>query len=131
MISNITMKNLILEKSSSTPSIDFNFNTGILKMEGRSIPEDPGDFYDKIFNWVDNYYQNPKEITKVDLQLEYINSGSSKYILGFLKIIEQKYSGGKDCIINWYYEEDDESVLELGEHFKSLLKVPFNLIEIY
>jgi hypothetical protein len=31
--------------------------------------------------------------------------------------------------VNWYYEEDDEAILSLGEHYKSSLKIPFNLIE--
>jgi hypothetical protein len=125
------MNNLLLEKTPATPLIDFNYKTGILKVEGRSIPEDPGEFYDKIFNWVDDYFKKPQKLTKIFLQLEYINSGSSKYILGLLKLVKNRYLHGNECIINWYYEEDDEALLELGEHYKNILQLPFNLVEIY
>ena len=125
------MKNVEIEKTNTTPYVLFKYNSGELKIEGRSIPEDPGDFYDPLFGWVLKYYEMPQKITRLDLQLEYINSGSSKYILGLLRIMKENYEKGNECIINWYYEEDDESVLELGEHYKNILKIPFNLVEIY
>lgn len=125
------MQNLFIEKTSNTPLVNFDYDQGLLRLEGRSIPEDPGDFYEKLFDWVEKYFKNPKTVTRVDLELEYVNSGSSKYILGLLKIIKQRHCEGSECIINWYYEEDDEALQELGEHYKSILKIPFNLIETY
>ena len=44
-------------------------------------------------------------------------------------MIKKRFDEGNNCIINWYYEEDDEAILSLGEHFKSTIKIPFNLIE--
>jgi hypothetical protein len=29
--------------------------------------------------------------------------------------------------INWYYEKDDDDILETGEEFKDDIEVPFNL----
>jgi hypothetical protein len=65
----------------------------------------------------------------MDLNLEYVNSGSSKYLLGIFRLIKKKHDEGKKSIINWYYEEDDEAILSLGEHYRSTVKIPFNLIE--
>jgi hypothetical protein len=36
----------------------------------------------------------------------------------------------KKYIINWYYEEGDEDILERGEYFSSVLNIPFNFIRI-
>jgi hypothetical protein len=36
----------------------------------------------------------------------------------------------KKFIINWYYEEGDEDILERGEYFSSILDVPVNIIKI-
>jgi len=33
-------------------------------------------------------------------------------------------------IVNWKYEEDDESVLQLGKDFESMLKLPFCFLEL-
>ena len=32
--------------------------------------------------------------------------------------------------VNWYYEEDDEDMLEAGEDYESIIRVPFKMIEI-
>ena len=123
------MKELIIEKTSNTPAVSFNPETGLLKIEGRSIPENPGDFFETLINWIKKYYDEPATLTQFDLNLEYVNSGSSKYLLGMFRLVKKRHDEGKKSVINWYYEEDDEAILSLGEHYRTTVKVPFNLIE--
>ncbi len=123
------MEKLEIEKRPNTPSVYFDPDSGNMKIEGRSIPENPGEFYDELIDWIKRYFKNPKSTTTIDLNLEYVNSGSSKYLLGFFRVMKEETKNGRDIIINWYYEEDDEAILHLGEHYKSSLKIPFNLIE--
>ncbi len=123
------MQPLQIEKTATTPRIDFNPGDGILRIEGRSIPENPGEFFEKLIAWIEEYYDDPAERTILELNLEYVNSGSSKYLLGILRIAKKMYDDGKNCVINWYYEEDDEAIFSLGDHYKKTIKVPFNLIE--
>ncbi len=123
------MKELTIKKTSNTPGVAFNPETGIMKIEGRSIPENPGDFFDPLIEWLEEYFQQPAEVTKIEMSLEYVNSGSSKYLLGIFRIIKKRHDEGKPCIISWYYEEDDEAIFSLGEHYRNTIKVPFNLIE--
>jgi hypothetical protein len=123
------MERLVIEKQSNTPGVTFDPNKGHLKIEGRSIPENPGEFYDMLIDWIREYFANPKNSTIFDLNLEYVNSGSSKYLLGLFRVIKEESTKGRNVTINWYYEEDDEAILSLGEHYKSSLKLPFNLIE--
>jgi hypothetical protein len=123
------MKELIIARSANTPGITFNPETGVMKIEGRSIPENPGDFFDPLIDWLEDYFSNPVELTRFELNLEYVNSGSSKYLLGIFRILKKKHDEGKNCSINWYYEEDDEAIYSLGEHYKNTIKIPFNLIE--
>jgi hypothetical protein len=123
------MKELIISKSTNTPGITFNPESGLMKIEGRSIPENPGDFFDPLIEWLEEYFNNPVENTRFDMNLEYVNSGSSKYLLGIFRILKKKHDEGKICSINWFYEEDDEAIYSLGEHYKNTIKMPFNLIE--
>ena len=123
------MKELVIQKTNNTPGINFDPEAGLMKIEGRSIPENPGDFFDPLIEWLEEYYKNPVEITRFEMNLEYVNSGSSKYLLGIFRILKKKHDAGKKCAISWYYEEDDEAIFGLGEHYKNTIKVPFNLIE--
>ena len=124
------MEELTLDRTQNTPYVNFDPGKGVLKLEGRSIPENPGDFYDQLYSWLDDYFNSPNKLTKFEMRLEYMNSGSSKYILGLFKKIQEYHEKGVECEVNWYYEEDDESILDLGEHYKTSLSLPFNLIEL-
>lgn len=104
------MLDLYIDKSPNTPKVDFKFDEGVLKIEGRAIPENPNEFFKPIFEWVDEYFKQPKELTTVVIKLEYINSGSSKSLLEFLRHIKEHHNNGNNCLVKWYFEEDDESV---------------------
>lgn len=119
------MTDLHIPKSSNTPKVDFSAKEGIMHIEGRSIPENPNEFYKPIILWTSEYFNNPLPITEFVFKLEYINSGSSKSLLEFLRAIKEQHSKGNSCIVKWHYEEDDEAVQELGEHYQYTLKIPF------
>lgn len=125
------MKDFYAEKTFNTPEISFSPSTGTLKIEGRSIPEDPGEIYDELIKMLNAYFIDPKEKTQVDIKLEYINSGSSKYMLEVLRTLKKNFDKGRNCEVNWHYEEDDESIYELGLHYQRTLQIPFNLIDYY
>ena len=46
------------------------------------------------------------------------------------KKLEAIHKTGKEVVINWYYEEDDEDMLEAGEDYQAIIKVPFKMIEV-
>ena len=125
------MNELVIEKTYSTPFVHFSAQTGVMRIEGRSIPENPAIFYEPLVKWLHDYFQNTKTKTKLDIKLDYINSGSTKSILGLLKEIKIFYDKGLECQINWHFEEDDESIRDLGKHYKSVIKLPINLVEIF
>ena len=124
------MEIIRIEKDIKTPFIEFDPLKGILTIEGRSIPEDPESFYDHLYSSILRYYKSPQKLTTFNFQFEYINSGSSKFILRLFHLIKKQYDGGNDCIVYWYYEEDDENILDLGRHYKNTFKLPFKFVEI-
>ncbi len=125
------MDKLEIQGTAKTPSIVFDPNEGRLEIKGRSIPENAIDFFKTLVDWLDEYAKNPKEMTEANIQLEYFNTSSSKCILDIFKKLESiNKQEGKNVVINWYYEEDDEDMLEAGEDYQSILKIPFKMIEI-
>ncbi len=123
------MEPISIAGTPKTPTVNFNSN-GKIEIKGRSIPENSIEFYDPLVKWLEDYLSNPAELTEVNIQLEYFNTSSSKCILDVFKKLEAIYKSGNEVIINWYYEEDDEDMLEAGEDYQSIIKVPFKMIEI-
>lgn len=124
------MNNIVMTGSAKTPDLNFDANTGVLTIKGRSIPENSVEFYKPVIEWLDEYIKQPQAKTVVNIQLEYFNTSSSKCILDILKKFEVISKNGNDIIINWHYESDDEDMLEAGEDYQSIIKAPFNIVEI-
>ena len=103
---------------------------GLLELSGRSIPENSIEFYKPILDWIEAYGASPKADTKVNIKLEYFNTSSSKCILDVFKKLESIHKGGNQLVINWYYEQDDEDMLEAGEDYQAIINVPFKMIQI-
>ena len=124
------MEAITFEGTAKTPTIKFDAANGVFEIKGRSIPENSIEFYKPLVDWLDEYAKGPLDLTQVNVQLEYFNTSSSKCILDVFKKLENIHKGKSEVIINWYYEEDDEDMLEAGEDYESIIRVPFKMIEI-
>lgn len=124
------MENFEIKGTNRTPEVIFQ-SDGNLKIKGRSIPEDAGLFYNHLYSWIFKYCLSPQSETTINLELEYMNSGSAKSVLQILRELTNVIQNGNSLKVNWYYELGDEDMLEKGEYFESILKLPFNYIETY
>lgn len=123
------MEELKLPGTKSSPDVILN-PSGIIKIKGRSISENILDFFKPVEEWVIEYIKTPADITCLDITLEYFNSASAKLLIQLCLKISHVQLKNKKFIINWYYEEGDEDILERGEYFSSVLNIPFNFIRI-
>ena len=124
------METIIQEGTSKTPYVRFDGDKGLVEIKGRSIPENSVEFYKPLVDWLESYKDTPLQKTVVEVKLEYFNTSSSKCILDVFKKLEAIHKNKYDVQINWYYEEDDEDMLEAGEDYESIIRVPFKMIEI-
>jgi len=125
------MENLQIKPSKTEPEITLECGRKC-SLSGRSIPEDPEAVYGPVIEWFDQYFSTkPEEQTVVEFRLEYLNSGSAKYILEILKRLKRYHDQGFPVLIKWFYEEEDEAILEQGEMFRDTSKLPFEIIPLY
>ncbi len=124
------MENIHIEGTTKTPIVEFDTNTGQLVIKGRSIPENSIDFYKPLVDWIDAYANQPKELTVLNMQLEYFNTSSSKCILDVFKKLENIQKAGNAVKIKWHYEEDDEDMLEAGEDYDAIIDIDFEMVMV-
>ncbi|MCI5057599.1 MAG: DUF1987 domain-containing protein [Flavobacteriales bacterium] len=125
------MESINIEGSPKTPTVNFDSQSGVLEIKGRSIPENSIEFYKPLVDWLEDYSQSVAGDTQVNIQLEYFNTSSSKCILDVFKKLEAIHNGGKSTVlINWYYEEDDEDMQEAGEDYQAIINIPFKMHEV-
>lgn len=124
------MEPLSIEGTPKTPTVKFDPIQGLFEIIGRSHPENARIFYKPIIDWLEEYAKNPGGKTIVNIQLEHFNTSSAKCILDVLKQLETIYKAKHEVEINWYFEKDDEDILDSGTDYKSFIGVPFKLIEL-
>jgi hypothetical protein len=124
------MEPFLIEGSMKTPTVNLDPATGKIELKGRSIPENAVRFYQPIYDWLTQYQKNPQKLTEVHVHLDYFNTSSSKCILDFFKLLIAIYKDGNDMVINWYYVEEDDDMLEVGQEYQSMVKIPFKMIRV-
>ncbi|UII31563.1 DUF1987 domain-containing protein [Fulvivirga ulvae] len=123
------MDNYTLIPSPKTPRLYFNAQNGDFEISGRSIPENSIEFYKPLLEWLDEYEKKPQPETKLHVNLEYFNTSSSKCLVEILRKLE-KVNEHHNVKVFWHYEEEDEDMMESGEDFKKILKLPIELVVV-
>ncbi|MFZ4399001.1 MAG: DUF1987 domain-containing protein [Bacteroidales bacterium] len=125
------MENLIIPATDITPKISFDIQEKVFEITGESRPENVRDFFDPVLSWINQYFTNLKsaDLHTFNFKLEYFNSSSAKYLLTLLKNIGLHYKNGAKIEIDWYYEEGDDDMKEVGEQMSEMAKIPFRVIE--
>jgi len=127
------MQDFITQATKRLPEINFNASSGILNIKGVFIQgTDPSflELYNQLYDWLKKYVALPVKKTVLNLEFEIISTSAGKPLLYILKIMEDMYLAGYDVSINWFYKRDAEDLYEDGEDYKSVLRVPINLVEI-
>ncbi len=119
-------KLIIQEELKNCPGISFFPESNRLEIVGRSIPENPESIFRRLEDWITLHFDKNDSLV-VFIQLEYINSGSSKYLYEVLKRLTAYRRSGKTVNMKWLYEEDDEAMLELGEHYRDTAGIPLEI----
>jgi hypothetical protein len=124
------MNILEISPTDDSPEINFNPDSGIFELKGKSLPEDVSSFYNPVIEWLEEYAKNPAEKTEVKVKLTYFNTASSKLLLDVLMLLEELHENGKKVVINWFYPEYDEDMKDAGIEYSEMVDIPFVHSEI-
>jgi hypothetical protein len=124
------MEALYFAAAADLPEVELDAAKNIFKVAGRSMPEDAIRFYNPILAWFTLYSEEPNPITAFAIQLEYFNTSSSKPLMEILTLLETLCATGSEVQIDWYYDEDDEDMLDAGLELAEIIKIPFKFHKI-
>ena len=115
------METIIRNATSTSPYLEMNSMNGEIIIKGRAIDYNPNDFWSTINNLTIEYFENPKQLTTINLNFEYINTQSTKKLFFLLKLIESNNSNNTNIKINWICKQDDVDMIDMGEDINALL----------
>lgn len=118
-----------IKATDKTPDLQFDSERGTISIEGRSIAENPVEFYRPLFEKIKSYAQNPVQQTTLRVKLEYFNTPSSKVLLDLFNQLN-KLSDKSEVLVKWCYEKEDADMLEIGQDYESIVPLKFEMIEV-
>lgn len=121
------MDKYLANKTLKSPFI--SLEKGLFQFSGRSIPEDAKRIFKPATDWIKTYHPENGSKTIINFNFDYLDTSSSKCVFEIIKLLDHFFENGHEIVINWYYEEGDDDMLDLGIHLKSFVKAPFNFIE--
>lgn len=118
-----------IQKTEHTPEVILNEEEGLMQFYGESCPENVKTFYDPVLDWLENYLQSPAGSTKVVFRLEYFDTSSSKIIYDILAQLKGLQEEGKDVLVEWHYQTEDEDMKDAGQKYDELLELNIQTVE--
>ncbi len=122
------MEHLYIAPGVSTPEVGFDSKEDILFFKGKSYPTNPEEFYQPVFNWLDDYFnaRNIDQELHILFDLEYYNTSSSKQFARLFKLLGDKQMHDK-VVVKWCYHEKDLDMLEAGQRFSQYTGLKFEI----
>ena len=111
------MENFEIQATRNTPLISLNQNGNFL-IEGKIIAEDSVSLFEPVIEWVSKF--SAKKVN-FKINIYYLNTSASKHLFTVLRMLDENEEI-ESVKIEWYYEEDDEDHLEVGEYYHDSLE---------
>lgn len=116
-----------IEKTNNTPSIYIDKSNVLCRIEGSSFPEDAYEVYQHVLDWLAKMGDNFDSELRIEFDYDFLNSISHKKVWQIINELQKYYKKGKKVKVVWYYDKNDEEIMESGQDLKELMNLPFEL----
>jgi hypothetical protein len=115
---------IFLEKTTETPSIVLDPTHGVAEITGNCYPENAYEFFKPVRSWIEQYFAGDASKLAVHLNLNYINTASSKFLRELMILLNSYYTKEKVIHVEWLHDVDDEDMEDLGKTFSLEFDMP-------
>ncbi|MCC5813897.1 MAG: DUF1987 domain-containing protein [Leptospira sp.] len=121
------MDRIEIKGTKVSPEVLLDPSSGVAEISGESYPENSVSFYAPLMEWLEGMIESKKPI-EFSFKLDYFNTSSSKCIIDIVNKLDKYHGEGGKASVKWYYDEEDEDMLEAGEDFSVDVSLPFEMI---
>lgn len=100
----------------------------LFKIAGNSYPENTFSFYNNVLKWIENYKNGKPGRLECEFYFKYLSSSSHKMVNNIFSKLCVLHKDGKNISVDWYYDEGDDDIMEIGNDYRQSLNIPLQLI---
>ena len=120
---------LHIPSTAETPEVTLHPEQDVYRIVGRSLPENAHQFFQPIIDWFETLLDTGAQQLELELYLDYYNSSTGRYLMELMLALEER-SGESNVGILWKADLDDDIMIEKGEEFRQLLKIPVRILTV-
>jgi hypothetical protein len=120
------MESLLIKPTPTSLAVSLDAGLGKISFIGRSVSEHSVEFFKPVIDWLEKYAAAPLDKTECLFKFEYFNSSARKSLVEIFKILFSIHKKGKEVVVIWSYDADDESMKELGEEYENMFSLNFH-----
>lgn len=121
------MEKWTIDATARSPLVILDREGSILKIEGRSYPEEGMDFFDPIILRFKTLQKSENPIRTIHVRLEYYNSATSKALAELFQGLVSVKRAGIEATVIWEYEEEDDGIQEDIDMFIDTFDLKFDI----
>jgi hypothetical protein len=112
------MSSLHIEEGKNTPKVNWDIDSEIMGMSGKSFPENTKKFYNQLTDWLDSQKLTGKKT--FEFHFYYLSSSSIIAVYQILKRLETASDNGASIIVNWKYDDGDDDIQRIGLDYEKI-----------
>lgn len=110
------MNDIYIARTAHSPEVDFRFSDHALAMTGEAYPENANEFFHPLLLALESYLRKADDRDiEFNFRLTYFNSAATKMLYSLFELLNESACTNNRVILNWYYDEEDDTILEFGE----------------
>jgi hypothetical protein len=125
------LERIEIEATNTTLGVLFDPTSHQLFLKGVSYPSNPITFFQPLIDAVEIYLSlEDRHIFTIHLHITYFNTSSSTYLYRLMELFEKLNRRFKNVKVLWYYEDEDDDVLDAWKSLSSDLDLPLKMVKV-
>lgn len=110
-----------------TPRVEFDGETGVMRLEGESHPENAASFYAPLILWLDGLVAGPPRVVSLELRLTFFSAATRPQLLALLRRLKRWTSRGAEVRATWYIDPGDEDMIDVAGDLAKMSGLPIRV----
>jgi len=122
------LERIYIEATRSSPLVECDPATLVLRFAGESYPENTFQFYRPLIAWLDRALaEGAGQTVTLDVALSYLNTGSIKSMMDMLDRLDEAHQDGRPVMVLWRCDAENERIVELAQELLEDLSLPHEI----
>lgn len=123
------LAHLVVSRQEDLPRINYEPQKNILFIKGNSTSENVSILYEGVIESINNHFDRADELS-LYLYINNFNAFTLRSFFEIFKTLQKKIESGKKVKITWFFDLQDQSIIDNAYDFSDLFNVNLRVVPV-